>query len=312
MKCSENFFRHLNEAKLLVCDGTLKEFPVAYSKSHGFIELKNSRLEKVDFIISSGESEFSTFSVKKGIYSDMIFAHFDEGIDPCLFESIQLFCPLVFIPLIHKKMPFIIAHMAQTLDGKICTNSGKSKWIGNDENLKHAHCLRAMVDGVLVGGNTATNDLPRLNVRHVEGSDPVRILLSNTFCDFNKLPLVPGMKTYLLRRKDNPINSVSDVITKVIYYDGKTDSDKLFDILFKLKNQGIDTMLVEGGPETISSFYKENRIDWLQLHIAPLIFGSGKSFIQLSEIDDVSEGRKLKNVFYTEMGDSIMMTGELN
>lgn len=312
MNCPEFFFNHLNEAKLLLSNGSIGTFPVAYSKRFGFSELKNAIDSSVDFVLSSDAWDSSAFEIRNEIYGDKMFVHFNPGFDETLIESIKLFCPLAFAVLIGKDVPFIIAHMAQTLDGKICTNSGKSKWIGNDENLQHAHRLRAMVDGVLVGGNTISNDLPRLNVRHVEGANPVRILLSNTFSEFEKLPKVEGMKTYLLRRKNNTVDLKDDVISKVLYYEGNTNEEKLKDILLQLKNEGIESILVEGGPGTISSFYKEDRIDWLQLHIAPIIFGSGKSFISLSEIDDVSEGRKLHNVFYSKVGDSIMMTGELS
>ena len=79
-----------------------------------------------------------------------------------------------------------------------------------------------------------------------------------------------------------------------------------------LKKEGIGSILLEGGPNTLTSFYCENKIDKLQIHIAPLIFGSGKSFIQLSEIKSVSDGRSLKNVFYNVVGDGMMITGELS
>ncbi len=312
MKYPQYFCAHLNEAKILISEGRISEFPIRYSRSQGFSESKDPINEVSDLIISNGEINGLGFNNKKSLYSNSLFIHFDDNLESEILEGVKLFCPLVFAPLILKESPFIIAHMAQTLDGKICTNSGHSKWIGNEENLKHAHRLRAMVDGVLVGGNTIARDLPRLNVRHVKGSNPVRLLLSNTFCDFEKLPNVPGMQTYLLRRKGNPIENTCDSITKVIYYEGASEKDKLNDLLGKLKQNGIDSILLEGGSGTVSSFYKENKIDWLQLHIAPLIFGSGKSFIQLSEISDVSEGRKMNNVFYNKVGDSIMITGELN
>lgn len=308
------FCDHLNEVKLLIKSGVANQLPIAYSKKDGFFEwqdVKVNNAQEVDFILSDAEYS-SKFTNRETLYKDVFFVHFNLGLNVEVLEGIRLFCPLIFVPLIYRDSPFIIAHMAQTLDGKICTNSGRSKWIGNDANLKHAHRLRAMVDGVLVGGKTIANDLPRLNVRHVKGSNPVRLLFSNTFCDFESLPKVQDMDTYLLRRKGNPVGAICDSITKVIYYEGNTDGERIGDLLTKLKENGIDSILLEGGPSTVSSFYIENKIDWLQLHIAPLIFGSGKSFIQLSEINDVSEGRKLNNVFYNTMGDGIMMTGELD
>lgn len=312
MNFPKYFSEHLNRIKSLVGSGEIKEFPIAYSRQKGFFAIKNAQVDKVDFVLSNGNVENLNFSVRQSLFGNDLFVHYDGLLNPEIMEGIRLFSPLIFAPLIMNKFPFIIAHMAQTLDGKICTNSGQSKWIGNEENLTHAHRLRAMVDGVLVGGKTISNDLPRLNVRHVEGSNPVRLLLSNTFCDFDKLPKVADMKTFLLRRKGKEIKQIYDSIDKVIYYEGNTNQERLCDLLVKLKSNGIDSILLEGGPGTVSSFYNENKIDWLQLHIAPIIFGSGKSFIQLSEINSVSEGKKLNNVFYNKMGDGIMMTGELN
>jgi riboflavin-specific deaminase-like protein len=304
------FCEHLNQVKLQIRDGDINKLPVSYSPKTGFIELKNSLRTEWNFILS--ENKKSKFTYTEVLYKNSLFVHFNSPLENEILDAIRLFIPIIFVQLTNCDLPFIIAHMAQTLDGKICTNTGQSKWIGNEENLKHAHRLRAMVDGVLVGGRTIENDLPRLNVRHVKGANPIRLLLSNTFCDFEKLPKVSNMQTFLLRRKSNPVNNLKDPIDKVIYYEGDTEREKINNLLSKLKENNISSILLEGGPSTVSSFYKEGKINWLQLHIAPLIFGSGKSFIQLSEINSVSEGKKLDNVFYNKMGDSIMITGELN
>ena len=282
-----------------------------YEDERGFIFSSTNSLESTCGIVINKKDKSSTNFGRQGLIGDIYMHHRPEENSEIL-AIFKLYLPLILAKFFVVTRPFIIVHMAQTLDGRICTCSGKSKWIGNEENLKHAHRLRALVDGVMVGGNTIANDLPRLNVRHVEGPNPVRLLLSNSFDDFDNLPCVEGMKSYLLRSKGNEMVCNSDVVSKTIFYKGDTVTEKLDDLLRCLRKEEIYSILLEGGPETVTSFYKENRIDWLQLHIAPLIFGSGKSFIQLSEIDDVSEGRKLDNVFYNKMGDGIMMTGELN
>ena len=293
----------------------LVDFPIAYSKKQGFVQYDASDTERIEdevFVLSDSERDEYLLGHCETLHSNRLYVHFSEKLEPEILNGLRLFCPLIFAPLMMHETPFIIAHMAQTLDGKICTNNGDSKWIGNQENLKHAHRVRAMVDGVMVGGNTVSNDLPKLNVRHVKGANPVRLLLSNSFNDFEKLPVIPGMQTFLLRRKDNPVDNLVEPITKVIYYQGETQKERIEDLLKSLKKEGIGSILLEGGPNTLTSFYCENKIDKLQIHIAPLIFGSGKSFIQLSEIKSVSDGRSLKNVFYNVVGDGMMITGELS
>jgi hypothetical protein len=69
----------------------------------------------------------------------------------------------------YSKTPFTCVHLAQTIDGKIATVSRKSKWIGNQENLIHAHRIRALVDLILIGGNTFRIDKPKLECKAGKG-----------------------------------------------------------------------------------------------------------------------------------------------
>ena len=71
----------------------------------------------------------------------------------------------------------VVAHLGQSLDGRIATESGASQFITGDENLVHTHRLRALFDAVLVGANTASTDNPRLTTRRVSGDHATRILL---------------------------------------------------------------------------------------------------------------------------------------
>jgi len=84
-------------------------------------------------------------------------------------------------------VPFTMVHMAVSLDGKIATVNGHSKWIGNEQNLNHAHRLRAILDGILIGSGTVKTDSPTLNVRRVTGQSPTRFVLSNVSQDFSQL-----------------------------------------------------------------------------------------------------------------------------
>ncbi|MEO0604067.1 MAG: RibD family protein, partial [Myxococcota bacterium] len=73
--------------------------------------------------------------------------------------------------------PYVVAHLAQSLDGCIALPAGESQWISGHEDLVHTHRLRALCDAVLVGARTVVHDDPQLTVRHVEGPHPLRVVL---------------------------------------------------------------------------------------------------------------------------------------
>jgi len=95
-------------------------------------------------------------------------------------------------------------------------------------------------------------------------------------------------------------------------YNGDTPKDSIVDMLLKLKENKINSLLIEGGSTTISSFLEANVIDWVQLHIAPKIFGSGNSGIKLREIKSVDESYSFSSLMYTQIGDGMMITGRPN
>jgi len=236
----------------------------------------------------------------------------DKGLDEETRFYLQNYWTLIMkIKLKNKETPFIFVHMASSLDGKVATNNGHSKWIGNQENLIHAHRLRAIVDGIMVGANTVRNDRPTLNVRHVEGVNPVRLILSNKSANFDELQPLAKTDTYLLRNKEYESECTSFPFDKKLYFDGKCCNEKLHNLALSLKKSGINSILIEGGPCTVSSFLSAGLVDMFQLHFAPIILGSGKDFVQLKEISEINQALTMSDTQYTPMGNSIMVTGNL-
>ena len=86
----------------------------------------------------------------------------------------ELYGPLCAIP---PGQDFAIAHLAQSLDGRIATAGGESQWLTGEADLRHTHRLRALADAVIVGAGTVRQDNPRLTVRHCSGDQPVRVVL---------------------------------------------------------------------------------------------------------------------------------------
>lgn len=225
-------------------------------------------------------------------------------------KMFQLYLPYCFAPLIAKmrKRPFVVSHFAQSLDGRIATENGDSKWIGNDENLTHAHRMRALCDAVLIGHKTLVHDRPKLTVRHVKGDNPARVILGSTLEDLecledNKAAPIYFMGNFSYEKKEN--------VTVLPLPKNSSESNLIF-LLEKLYEEGIYSVYLEGGAQTTSQFLKEELIDILQLHISPLILGSGIPSFSLPRITQISQGIDFSSHSYISIGDAIMFTGYIS
>lgn len=205
------------------------------------------------------------------------------------------------------KTPFTCAHFAQTIDGKIATITGKSKWIGNQENLVHSHRIRALVDAILIGGNTYRIDKPKLNVRLVSGSNPVKIIIANSKLDLANLS---EGRTYIFSNNDLVYENLPHE-TEVINLNNTTGFISSKILLEYLKQKGIHSILIEGGARTIREFIEEKMLSRIEFHSAPMIFGSGKNSIELDEIQELDQAILLKKPMYFKIGNAIMTVSNL-
>ena len=89
------------------------------------------------------------------------------------------FAPIARILSAPRDRPFVVAQLGQSLDGRIAIESGESKWINGQAALVHVHRVRAAVDAVVVGVGTVAADDPHLNVRHVAGRNPARVIIAH-------------------------------------------------------------------------------------------------------------------------------------
>lgn len=225
-----------------------------------------------------------------------------------LVTILKVYLPFIWID-VKSELPLLTVHIAQSLDGKIATITGNSKWIGNKENLIHAHRVRALVDGVMIGGNTLRKDKPKLNVRHVSGSDPIKIIITNKQNDYSSL----------LTKTDSKIIVCTSIVQKTnenikcIYFDH--DDDFIINpvkVLKNLKSQGINSILLEGGNKTIKEFMQLKLVNYIEFHIAPIILGSGINSIDLPVITKLSNATQLLCPNYLKMGNAIMIRSYLN
>ena len=140
--------------------------------------------------------------------------------------------------------PHVVCKLAITLDGAIAAADGRSKWITGEAARADAHRLRAESDAVIVGAGTVRADDPRLTVRHVDGRDPLRVVLG-------AVPATASLRPCLEWRGD-PAGLVDD-----------------------LGRRGVLQALVEGGARTVRSFLDADLIDRFVLYVAPRLMAGG-------------------------------------
>jgi len=223
------------------------------------------------------------------------------------FIFIKRYLPFVLLKLksYQNKSAHTIGHLAMSLDGRIATKNGKSQWIGNKKNQIHSHRMRALADAILIGGNTFRKDKPQLNVRHVSGDDPIRIVMGDGDYEFTETPNsedIIWIKSYKSKN-----SNIKELIVE------RTDEgfkcDKLLKALF---NKNILSVYIEGGSLTLSSFIKSKTLDILQLHYAPILMGSGISCITLPEISEIGQAITFIDHQTEKMEEEWMFTGVIN
>lgn len=173
----------------------------------------------------------------------------------------------------------VVAQMGQSLDGYVATADGDSCYVTGEADRAHLHCLRALVDAVIVGAGTVSADDPRLTVRAVEGEQPVRVVLArNGALDPAAHVLADGAgPTLVVHAVDaRPVNGNGLALA--------TDAEGFFGphtLLEALAARGLRRVLVEGGGWTVSRFLCAGALDRVHVTVAPLLIGAGRRGIDL-------------------------------
>ena len=200
--------------------------------------------------------------------------------------------------------PIVIAQLGQSLDGRIATPTGASKYINGPIALDVLHHLRARVDAVVVGVGTVIADDPLLTVRRVPGRSPARVIIDPN----GRLPVdakclcSDGAATYVIRNTGNCDLSPCHVL-EVPRVDGDMDPHAIIAVLHE---RGLRRILVEGGAKTVSRFIAAGAVDRLYLLVAPMLLGSGKTGLDLPPIDQLSEALRPETRSYSLNGGDVL------
>ena len=175
----------------------------------------------------------------------------------------------------------IVGQLGQSLDGRIATASGHSKYVNCPAGIEHLHRLRALVDIVVVGVGTAIADDPQLTVRQVAGPQPVRAVIDprGRLSASARLFADNGVRRFLITAEGTRCNPPPGVETIALpAHRGNIEPSA---IVGALARAGMRRILIEGGADTISRFIAAQCLDRLHVTVAPVMLGAGGPGIAL-------------------------------
>jgi diaminohydroxyphosphoribosylaminopyrimidine deaminase/5-amino-6-(5-phosphoribosylamino)uracil reductase len=226
-----------------------------------------------------------------------------------------------FVKFVRTRRPFVIAKCAATLDGRIATRSGDSKWVTGEKSRQFVHRLRHAADGILVGINTVRNDDPSLTTRqpHGRSKDPVRIILDTHLAISPEAKLLrqeSDAETILVVGRgltaDKPTSFNQDGI-RVIQAEldnGMIDLDALMDQLGAI---GLTSILIEGGSRVLNSAFRAGIVDKVFFFYAPKILGGddGIPICSGPGPELMSQSIAVNNIDVHRFGDDVLIEGYL-
>ena len=218
-------------------------------------------------------------------------------------------------------MPFVTAKFAISLDGKIATRSGDSKWISGDEARKYVHNLRYTSDAIMAGVNTVLVDDPRLTARSCGGrggtarKQPLRVIVDGK----GRTPLTaqlfsePGKTLLALGKFVTPEEKAAfaQVGAELLELPSEGGRVDLGELLKALGEREITSVLVEGGGILLGSLFDGRLVDKVIAFIAPIIIGGkeAKTAVSGKGVDKVVDSLKLRHVSLEKLGEDLMVSG---
>lgn len=223
-----------------------------------------------------------------------------------------------FIHYIRTKTPYVVMKYAMTMDGKTATFTGKSKWITGESSRQRVHQDRHRYMAIMAGVGTVLADDPLLTCRMEKGKNPIRII-----CDTN-------LRTPLNSQIVNTSNNIPTIIAtsctetakqqpyteagcKIIMISKKNGHIDLNELMLKLGEQKIDSILLEGGSTLNWSALQNGLVNKVQAYIAPKLFGGALAKTPMAGlgVKNPNNAFLLTNSKVALLGDDILIESEV-
>ncbi len=209
--------------------------------------------------------------------------------------------------------PFVTLSYAQSLDGSIATRSGRPLALSGPESMTLTHSLRACHDAILVGIGTVLADNPRLTVRLVAGKNPQPVIVDSRlrfppYAELLRHPRPPWIATTQEadHKRQEALEAAGARIFRLPSANGWVDLDCLLKLLSDL---GLNSLMVEGGAQVITSFLVSRLVDQMVLTIAPWLVG-GLRVVENVGPSHLPHLPRLRHLSYARLGEDLVVRGE--
>lgn len=227
----------------------------------------------------------------------------------------------IYIKYITKEEPFVVLKWAMSLDGKIATCTGDSRWISHESSREVVYRMRGKFDAILIGIETLIKDDPILTTHQKGRKEPKRVIIDS----MGRIPLsckllkeveepVRGGKIILATThhiKKEKIEELKNRRVEIIFTEEKNRQVNLKDLMKELGRRQITSLMVEGGGEVTASFLKDRLADRVLLFTSPIIIGGrdAKTPVEGEGVKKVAEAISIHRLSYRRVGEDIMIEG---
>lgn len=215
-----------------------------------------------------------------------------------------------FFHFVKNGKPYVTIKAAATLDGRLSTQTGDSKWITSAASRTDVHHLRHTHDAILVGVQTVLHDNPFLTTRLPHGGkNPIRIILDRHLRTPTTANVIidGAVETIIFTLDSMKIEPAFSAYPLVTIESISEEVDFLEEVLIRLANKGIMTLFVEGGSRVHSSFIHEGLADEMYLYIAPKLIGNGASLFMDETRNFMAESESLRFIDAQKIGEDIRL-----